>query len=463
MRLQKGFIILAMLVMTAGHAWAQNVVREVSDMNRAAMEDYDLLEFESARQQLNEALIQAKKARLSNHPVVARTHMNLAIVYAGGLGDSGQALVEFMNALEIDPTIELDPAYRSPELERLVTQARANVKQGGAGPTAPGGTSDVRGLVHRLVDEAPAGKDIPIEVQVGSDVDADQVVLFYRVPGAGGFTPVAMREGKGRMYVGRIPGDQTREVSSVHYYIVARSDAGKSLATSASAGSPNIITIESVEDGDAPRGEGGGDGFDDEDPLAGGESGDDAGSGGGKSMFIALSAGSGGAYITDATESAGQPVKCCVALSPVHVMPEIGFWVGPQTTVSLYARIGFPIGANIEGHAKVGPAGLIRMARYMRPGGTGFQFHGDAGFGFIRQTVKLTNVPAPIMGDTDTYATGPLLVGGGFGYLVAMGDSMRFVMDINALVGIPVVEDIGNSAPGFGVNVDANLGIQAVF
>src|SRR5688500_12941051 len=88
-----------------GVALAQDAkqIKRIEDMNRAAMEDYDLLEFESAKKQLNEALVLVKKHKLQNHAVSAKTHMNLGIVYGGGLADTDTALLEFIAALEIDP------------------------------------------------------------------------------------------------------------------------------------------------------------------------------------------------------------------------------------------------------------------------------------------------------------------------------------------------------------------------
>src|SRR5262245_12476621 len=69
-------------------------VKRIEEMNRAAMEDYDLLEFESAKKQLSDALALAKKNKLDKHKVVARTHLNLAIVFGGGLADQDTALLE---------------------------------------------------------------------------------------------------------------------------------------------------------------------------------------------------------------------------------------------------------------------------------------------------------------------------------------------------------------------------------
>jgi hypothetical protein len=101
--------------------------KKVEDMNRAAMEDYDLLEFESAKKQLNDALALAKKAKLDKAAVAARTHLNLGIVYGGGLNDKDTATLEFMSAIEIDASVKLDAAYKTPALQKIFDGARTSV------------------------------------------------------------------------------------------------------------------------------------------------------------------------------------------------------------------------------------------------------------------------------------------------------------------------------------------------
>jgi hypothetical protein len=75
-------------------------------------------------------------------------------------------------------------------------------------------------------------------------------------------------------------------------------------------------------------------------------------------------------------------------------MPEIGYYLSPATTVSVAGRIGFPIGANIPGHAPMAPAGLIRIRHAFAPGGSGLVVAGGVGGGVIRDTIKL-DAPIP--------------------------------------------------------------------
>lgn len=462
-------------------AFAQDVkaVKKIDDMNRAAMADYDILEFENAKKQLSEAVMLAKKSKLEDHQVTARTHMNLGIVYGGGLNDPDQARVEFATALQIDGGVKLDAAYRTPELQKLYDEAKATVgtkpveTSGGGREPAGDDNETVTGLKHTPVDESIAGKPVVVSCKVGPDVKAKQVVLYYRPFGQEGFTPAAMRNTTGVKFEAEIPATATG-ADSVHYYIEAKNAAGKVTASNGNSGSPNIISLNKPSAG---GGTGGPDAseLDREDPLKGGGGGGgtiggDGGDGGGTTitkrprakhrMFVNVLVGTGAGFITGKTESTSTQVNSGFAPSPLHVMPEIGFAVGPHMILSLLGRIGFPMGANTQGHSTAAPAGLLRFT-YTLGKGEGVYVHGDAGFGFIRQTVKLQGGSQD--GKVDTYATGDLLVGGGAGYIKPLGGPLRFVAEVNALLGVPVIPEIGSAKPQTGVNIDATLGFSFAF
>src|SRR5262249_10959374 len=211
-------------------------VKKIEDLNRSAMEDYDLLEFDAAKKQLADALALAKRTKLDKHAVAARTHLDLGIVYGAGIGDHDAALLEFIAALQIDPNLKLDPAYRSPALLKMFDQARATVT-GGPAPAA-----EDKGLKHTPVDESPGGQPILITTRVGADLKPAQVSLSFRSATAEGFTTVNMKTTNGVEYQAIVPEGATRG-STVHYYIEARSGSGKLLAAVGSADAPNVITI----------------------------------------------------------------------------------------------------------------------------------------------------------------------------------------------------------------------------
>jgi hypothetical protein len=183
-----------------------------------------------------------------------------------------------------------------------------------------------------------------------------------------------------------------------------------------------------------------------------------------RTLYVNVAVGSGAGYVTGKTEVSLQPVTCCVAPAPFHVMPEVGFWLTRQFTLSLVGRLGFPLGANVAGAATFAPAGFLR-ATYIFGTNGGIYVHGDVGGGLIRHTIKLTR---STMGDTDTSVTGPLLVATGAGWILPLGGSgLRFVLDLNLIAGVPIVSSLGSGArasePGFSLHGDLSLGVGFAF
>src|SRR5262249_42535204 len=154
------------------------------------------------------------------------------------LNDNDNALLEFIAALQIDTSLKLDPAYRSPALQKTFDQARATVT---GVPTAPVAAED-RALKHVPVEEAQGGQPIAINAKVGADVPPTQMLLVFRPSGADGFMQVAMKSANGVDYQGTIPDGATRG-PTVHYYIEARGANGKVIAAAGNAETPNIISI----------------------------------------------------------------------------------------------------------------------------------------------------------------------------------------------------------------------------
>ena len=67
----------------------------------------------------------------------------------------------------------------------------------------------------------------------------------------------------------------------------------------------------------------------------------------------------------------GQPpgVTCCLAVAPFHILPEVGFRLIPQLTLSLVGRIGFPLGADVSRRGDARAGGLRAHHQLVRQGG----------------------------------------------------------------------------------------------
>ncbi|HUH03242.1 MAG TPA: hypothetical protein VML75_14695 [Kofleriaceae bacterium] len=448
------------LIAATGDARANKVSKELEDKVKQAMEAFDGFEYEQARQILNSAVLLAKKNKVTGDKALAKVHLSLGIVYFSGFEEPESAKLAFLEALQIDPGITVGESYRTKEMDAMIETLRSEVGGEPLGdPPAGGGDADdvdcdsIEGIQHKLVDEAAAGSDTAIAAHVSPSIAASKVVLFYRPKGSTDFAEAKMKKAGGCTYRGTIPGKAFAD-EFVHYYIAAMNDGGKALASRGSAGLPNIIEVSGGssagdDDDDSPFGTGG------SITKPGGPSKKKS------SVFLAVAVGSGGGYVNGDTEEVGSAVQCCFAPALLHLFPEIGYFFSAQTSISAAFRMGFPVGANREGHATAAPAGFLRIRHALAPTGEGFLINGSLGGGIIRHTVALTGV-ADMKGDVDTVASGPLFIGTGAGYGASLGGPVRLVAELNVLAGLPVAK-LDDVEPGFAIQLDANLGLLFAF
>ncbi len=448
---------------------------DIRERSTEAMENFDLLEFDEAKRLLEEALQIAKRKKIRT-PLVASVYLNLGVVYFSGFDDADKAKAQFVKAVEIDNSVEIDAAYRTSAMAKLLAESRTLAGVGkGTGNNDVSNDDDVdcasvEGLAHELLEVVTAGQPATVTAHLGSDTSARSVHLYYRTKGSTDFEDVTMKKRGECKFVGTIPADALSS-DIIHYYVAALSEKGKRVSSRGSAGSPNIIEVQ------AAVGAGFGD-ADDENPLNGSQITTDSGSSAdqdssvskvgpiGKSnspkLFLTIAAGSGAGYVNGETEQVKSPVGCCVAPAFLHVLPELGYFLNQRMAIALALRLGFPIGANRRGHATAAPSALLRIHYSLSSnGGDGLSLIGAIGGGLIRHTIKIEDQPKDM--NIDTAASGPLLVGAGINYIRSLAGPMRFVLGLNTTAGIPITSKFQGVTPGFALQVDANLGIMFAF
>ncbi|MCP4445910.1 MAG: hypothetical protein GY811_11280 [Myxococcales bacterium] len=429
--------------------------KRIKTKTEQGMGEYDMMEFEAAKSLLMEA-INIGEGNDTRGPELASAYLNLGIVYFSGLGEEDKASEAFENALGVDAEVKLSVAYSTPEMSELLEAARGKVG-------TSGGDCSIDGLAHELVDEAASGSAPEMRARLGSDIDAASVLVYYRGEGQLEFSRASMKKTGSCEYVGNIP---TRAVQGefVHYYIAAVDSDGKELEHKGTSGSPNIIEVSAASGGSVSS---------DSDDSLGGEKDDGSllSEKSGPSVFLSVAAGTGGGYVQGPTEKSDSQVDCCIAPALLHLMPEIGYFISDQLSVSGAFRMGFPIGANVMGHASFAPAGLLRVRYALSPSGEGIQVSGALGAGVIRNTVQIKD-PTDAAMDTDTTAMGPVLFGGGFGYAKSLGGPMKIVAEVNAIAAVTAgFDELGPCGEGedgcvrpkSGAQVDANLALLFAF
>jgi hypothetical protein len=268
-------------------------VEKLIQMNKKALEDYDSLEWDTAKRTLLQALVFAKKSGLDTHPMMARTYIHLGAIYIVGFKDRQKGLQSFQRALEIDPGIHITKAMSTPELEDAFAEAARSPKAGGGGggdETAPAprkrrgpimesdsGDSapppprkrpaedenaepDLPARINVLEcqykDETPPDKPLPVRCAVAPNLPVTKLFLLYLEPGNQEFTTAEMTKSPKGWFVNKIPKDVVTG-TSLRFYVEGRNAAGKAVVSNGRSDSPNVILIREASAAEAEKEMGG--------------------------------------------------------------------------------------------------------------------------------------------------------------------------------------------------------------
>ncbi len=433
---------------------------DIQKKTTEAMENYDLMDYDAAKKLLNQALAIAKKSKLDKEPATATVYLDLGLA-AFAAGDAESARVAFISAVEIDPKIQISAAYKSPDVAKLLEEARGNSDpkiEMSPEVTDTVDCGSVTGLQHTLIDTAPRSKNVPVEALLAPGVTANKVVVMFRAEGTTDFTEVRLTKQGNCKYTGSIPSSALKRGSAVHYYVGAYDSNNKVLASKGSSGSPNILELTGAASVKSVIG--------DENPIDNGISTGVIRGGKKPRVMLTVAGGTGFGYVSGATEGGNQVEKCCVGSSLAVVTPELAYYASPKLSIGVAVRIGLPVGANVnaenaEGHSTIAPAGLVRIRYALSPSGQGVRVMGQAGYGVMRNTIKLETGMDGM--DTDIVAQGPILIGGGLGYIKRLGGRISFVADASALVGLKTSEKVGTTRVNTGLGADVSLGLAVGF
>ena len=452
--------MVAVVVVVAVTGWGRGTARanqstaldQIIQLSQQAMVQFDSLNYSEAIDLLDKALVVAANNDLDSEPAVARVHLNMGIIYYSS-DDRDKARLAFIRTVKIDSSIEILPEYITPEMGDLLDELKEKYRDRNRGRPRPDGCASLSGIDHTLIESTPAGVDLAVAARVGGKVRKRRASVHFRLFGVAGaeaeYTEIAMKRTQGCLYAAVIPGAAIKKGGNLHYYVAVYNKEDRIVANSGEERSPHIVYVTGGSDGDEiPKTLAGRGKTPETEPIEVNRA----------RLTIAVKLGTGGAYVTGDTEQLDAPVNCCFAPALLHISAEAGYYLEPRINLGASLRLGFPIGANLDEHATLAPAGLAHLRFTPAHSGHGLILSAVLGGGVIRQTVKLEDVADPSM-DTDTTAIGPVLVGGGVGYSRPVGGPMRFVAGADITFGIPVVDKLGTSKPSFGIQFDLSLGI----
>lgn len=258
--------VYAAVGLSASAASAQRPLQQVIDLNRQAMEAYTNLEVDQARQKLEQALEVAQRGNVSGAPL-ARTYLNLGIVYVGGLGDNGRGLNFFVQAIQADSSVQLDPLTSTPDIQTVFNLARSragSAQPPGRNPDPPARTPDPPArnpdpppntagqgtLIHDPIGEQLVQTALPVFVQLAEGSTAEHVYLYYKGLGMREPRRIEMQPHAGG-YGFEIPCADVFE-PRMDYYIVAFGSDGTPIGFAGTAQAPLQVPIVTTRTMAAP-------------------------------------------------------------------------------------------------------------------------------------------------------------------------------------------------------------------
>ena len=113
-------LVLGLAGVNPAHA-APDAEQQIRDHTQKAMEHFDMLEYELAKKLLLEAVVIAKKNRLTKTRVLADTYLYLGVVHFAGFEDVESARLAFMDAVIADGGAKLTDVRNSGLLINIET------------------------------------------------------------------------------------------------------------------------------------------------------------------------------------------------------------------------------------------------------------------------------------------------------------------------------------------------------
>lgn len=253
MRLALAGLPLIVVALWSGSAWTQDeataaAIDQVAKLNRNALVDLDGREWDGAKKELLDALVLAKRAGLDNHPIMARTYVNLGIVYVMAFKSRDKGAQSFRRALEIQPDIGVTRTIAvTPEVPEVFEEAggrpgRVRFVVPGDGFSEPDLPAHVSGLDCPVAEQTRIDQAVPVRCAVSPNLPVTKVFLLYREPVKQRFTAVEMKRTPKGWFRGRIP-ERVIYGESVQFYFEGRSAAGKPIVRNGEEQSPNVILI----------------------------------------------------------------------------------------------------------------------------------------------------------------------------------------------------------------------------
>lgn len=240
------------LAVFAPHAAAQNKVEAAAKtlQKKAMEEDYLTTEFGKAQDKLDKAIAQCGADKCSAQ-LRAQLHRDLGVVQIGGQVNKDAGLQNFVEALKLDPNIQLDPDLKTKELEAAFAEAKKKAAAGGAAAPAAGGTDAQPSgdFDHTPAEQQQIRTPIPIYLEYAGEEQIVKVIARYKGFGMTDWKTVELKKMGEKGWGGLLPCADVQQ-GTTQYYLQGFDANNDPVATAGDRNNPYKVPVtrEKVEE-----------------------------------------------------------------------------------------------------------------------------------------------------------------------------------------------------------------------
>lgn len=227
--------------------------------DQAINEDYLNADFPKATAKLKDALKKCGAAGCTPG-VVAKLHVSLGTIYGAGMSKLDEAKEEFILGLKADPSVTIDSALTSPELDKVFAEAKKSAGSGTAGSTGvgtagpkkpPSSSSDGDSGTHKVAAEQAVNTPVPVYMEPSEEQPSSKVTLRYKPFGSKTYKSLDLKK-MGKGFGGEIPCEDVTTTGDIKYFFALTDESGEAAGTLGTTKDPYKVTIKSEIDGEPP-------------------------------------------------------------------------------------------------------------------------------------------------------------------------------------------------------------------
>ena len=246
-------VVVASLVTVPAFAVDARIEKDAQALQKKAIEEDSLnVDYPSAVKKLQAAAAKCDGDKCS--PAIKGAILRDLGAMQILAGNDGDGRASFAQALAVNAQLELDPAYKNPQLEAVWNEVKKKAPAppagGGTEPPTPPGQQPSGDFAHTPAPEAPVRTPLPIYAEYSGSETLARVIAKYKAPGMTDWKPIELAK-MGTGFGGLIPCKDVTQ-GTMSYYLQGFNSGNDPVATAGSRNKPYTVPIKAQITGPAP-------------------------------------------------------------------------------------------------------------------------------------------------------------------------------------------------------------------